>query len=102
MDEEVARFLAAGPTPEELERSKAGKLASFVRGIERIGGFGGKSDVLAMNETFRGSPEFYQTPLKYLRAATAADVQRAAKQWLTDDVYILEVHPYAKYETTAS
>jgi len=102
VDEEVARFLAAGPTPEELERSKAGKLAGFVRGIERIGGFGGKSDVLAMNETFRGSPEFYQTPLKYLRAATAADVQRAAKQWLTDDVYILEVHPYAKYETTAS
>ena len=102
VDEEVARFLAEGPTPAELERSKAGKLAGFVHSIERIGGFGGKSDVLAMNETYRGSPDFYQTPLKYLRAATAAEVQRAAKQWLTDDVYILEVHPYANYATTAS
>jgi zinc protease len=102
VDEEMARFLADGPTPEELERSKAGKIAGFVRGIERIGGFGGKSDVLAMNETYRGSPDFYQTPLKYTREATANNVQRAAKQWLTEDVYILEVHPYANYETTAS
>jgi zinc protease len=102
VDEEMARFLADGPTAEELERSKAGKIAGFVRGIERIGGFGGKSDVLAMNETYRGSPDFYQVPLKYIREATATDVQRAAKQWLTEDVYILEVHPYANYETTAS
>ncbi|MEO8426619.1 MAG: pitrilysin family protein [Verrucomicrobiota bacterium] len=102
IDEELARFLANGPTTEEMERIKAGKIAGFVRGIERIGGFGGKSDVLAMNETFRGDPGFYQTPLKYTREATAHDLQRAARQWLTDEVYILEVHPYAKYETTIS
>jgi hypothetical protein len=30
-----------------------------VRGIERIGGFGGKSDVLARNEVFRGSADHY-------------------------------------------
>jgi len=98
----VARFLAKGPTTAELQRTKAGKIAGFVRGIERIGGFGGKSDVLAMNETFRGDPGFYQTPLKYTREATLRDVQRAAKQWLTDDVYILEIQPYANYETTSS
>ena len=60
VDEEVANFLAKGPSAKELERAKAGKLAGFVRGIERIGGFGGKSDILAMNQTFRGDPEFYQ------------------------------------------
>ena len=101
VDAEVARFLAEGPTPEELARSQAGEIAGFVRGLERIGGFGGKSDVLAMNETFRGSPDFYRTPLKYLRQATPDDLRRAAKQWLTDDVYILEVHPYPNYETKA-
>jgi zinc protease len=98
IDQEVARFLSQGPTAEELQRVKAGKIAGFVRGIERIGGFGGKSDVLAMNETFRGSPDFYQTVLKYTREATVSDLQRAAKQWLTDEVYILEVHPYPKFE----
>jgi zinc protease len=102
VDEEVARFLKEGPTAAELERVKAGKIAEFVRGIERIGGFGGKSDVLAMNQTYRGSPDFYKVPLKYIREATAKDLQRAARQWLTDDVYILEVHPFPNYETMAS
>ncbi len=102
IDEEIARFLAEGPTPEELQRVKAGKIAGFVRGIERIGGFGGKSDVLAMNETFRGSPDFFKVTLNYTREATANDLQRAAKQWLTDEVYILEVHPFPNYESVAS
>jgi zinc protease len=63
IDEEVARFLDAGPTQAELQRAQAQELAGFVRSIERIGGFGGKSDILAMNETYRGSPDFYQTIL---------------------------------------
>ncbi len=102
VDEEVARFLKEGPTPEELQRVKAGRIAGFVRGIERIGGFGGKSDVLAMNETYRGSPDFFKVPLKYIREATAENLQRASKEWLTDDVYILEVHPFPDYQTVAS
>jgi zinc protease len=43
VDEEVAHFLAKGPTQDELQRAKAGTIAGFVRGSERIGGFGGKS-----------------------------------------------------------
>lgn len=99
VDEEVNRFLTEGATSDELDRVKAGKIAGFVRGIERIGGFGGKSDVLAMNQTFRGSPDFFKVPLKHTREATAADLLRAAKKWLTEDVYILEVHPFPNYET---
>ena len=102
IDEEVTRFLAEGPTQEELQRAKAGIISAFVRGIERIGGFGGKSDILAMNETFRGQPDFYQTILKQTREATAQDLQNAARKWLTEDVYILEVHPYAKHEIGSS
>jgi zinc protease len=102
VDEELARFLAKGATQKELERVKVGKISSFVRGIERIGGFGGKSDILAMNQTFRGDPEFYKTILKYEREATGRDVLEAARKWLQDDVYILEVHPYPEYETTSA
>ncbi len=40
--------------------------------------------------------------LNYVREATPRDLQDAAKRWLTDDVYILEVHPFPKYETTSS
>ncbi len=102
INEEVARFLREGPTPEELQRVKAAHIARFVRGAERIGGFGGKSDILAMNQTYRGDPAFYNVPLQYVREATRSDIQNAAKRWLTEDVYILEVHPYPKYETTES
>jgi zinc protease len=102
IDEELVRLFSKAPTPAELERAKAGKIAGFVRGIERIGGFGGKSDVLAMNETFRGRPDFYKIPLKYTREATPQDLQRTARKWLNTDVYILEVHPFPKYETAES
>src|ERR1700726_464992 len=56
LDEELARFLKDGPTAEELARVRAQHEASFVRGIERIGGFGGKSDRLAQSQVFQGSP----------------------------------------------
>jgi zinc protease len=99
VDEELARLLAEGPSQEELERARAGWVANFVSGSERIGGFGGKSDILAMNQTYRGDPEFYQTTFKRVREATTHDLQNAAKTWLTEDVYILEVHPFPTYET---
>ena len=60
VDEELARFLAEGPTERELERIKTQNYAGFVRGVERIGGFGGKSDILATNQTYRCSPHGYK------------------------------------------
>ena len=43
IDEELAKFIATGPTAAEVERVRTGNYANFVRGIERIDGFGGKS-----------------------------------------------------------
>ncbi len=100
INEEVARFLAKGPTAGEVQQVKANNIASFVRGLERIGGFGGKSDILAMNQTYRGDPNFYQTNLDYVRGATPKDLQTAAQRWLNDDAYILTVQPYPSYETS--
>jgi zinc protease len=101
IDEEMSRFLAKGPTPKELERARVGKITGFLRGIERIGGFGGKSDILAMNQTYRGSPDYYQTVLKYQREAIPRDLKQAARKWLTDDVYILEVSPFPEFESSS-
>lgn len=98
LDEELARLQKRGLTAAELQRAKAGKLAGFVRGAERIGGFGGKSDILAMNQTFRGSPDYYKTILDQYRNATPAAVQRTVQSWLQDDVYILEVQPFPEHE----
>jgi len=102
LDEELARFLKNGPAPEELQRIKAQHEANFLRGIERIGGFGGKSDRLAINQVFRGSPDAYKISLKRVREATAEDLKAAANRWLSDGVYILEVHPFPDYKTAAT
>jgi zinc protease len=97
IDEELARLLAAGPTAVELQRAKTLTRAGFIRGVERIGGYGGKSDVLAKGEVFAGRPDFYKTQLARIAAATAAQVRGAAVRWLSDGVYTLEVRPFPEY-----
>src|SRR5690606_38718700 len=44
IDEELDRLIAEGPTAAELAQAKTMFRAGFIRGIERIGGFGGKAD----------------------------------------------------------
>jgi zinc protease len=97
LDEELAKFIKDGPTRDELERAKTQFEAGFVRGIERIGGFGGKSDILAHNFVFTGRPDYYKQQLEETRQATAKELQRAAREWLSDGAYVLEVHPFPSY-----
>jgi zinc protease len=98
VDQELAKLLARGPTPTELKRVQTQYRAGFIRGIERIGGFGGKSDVLAKGEIFGGRPDYYQVRLERVRSATMAQLTRSARQWLSDGVYTLEVHPFPDYQ----
>jgi zinc protease len=102
IDEELARFIQTGPTASELRRVKTQSRATFIRGVERIGGFGGKSDVLARNEVFTGSADHYLVTQRRIAAATAGDLKSAATRWLRDGEWVLEVHPYPAFETAAS
>jgi zinc protease len=102
IDEELARLLAGGPTAVELQRAKTLTRAGFIRGVERIGGFGGKSDVLAKGQVFAGRPDYYKTQLARVAAATAAQVRGAAVRWLSDGVYTLEVRPFPEYAVAPS
>jgi zinc protease len=99
IDEELVRFRSEGPTPAELQRVKTEYRARFIRGIERIGGFGGKSDVLAKNLVHAGSADHYKTTLKRVADATTADLKGVANRWLSDGVYVLEVHLFPEYAT---
>jgi zinc protease len=94
IDEELAKFLAEGPTDKELERVRTQYMARFVRGIERIGGFGGKSDILASSQVYGGSPDAYKTTIEHMNKTTAAGVKETSVRWLSDGVYILAVTPY--------
>ncbi|HUJ20947.1 MAG TPA: pitrilysin family protein [Bryobacteraceae bacterium] len=102
MDEELARFLEAGPNAHEVERVKTEYLAHFIRGAERIGGFGGKSDLLATSEIYGHSPDAYKITLKRVQDATPQDLAGAARRWLSDGVFVLEIYPYPSYTTAAT
>jgi zinc protease len=102
IDEEMSRFLASGPSVAELKRAQARERSGFIRGVERIGGFGGKSDVLAQCQVFTGDPECYKTRQARIAGAGTAAVQGVARRWLSDGVYDLLVTPFPDFAAASS
>ncbi len=94
VNEELAKFLKDGPTAEELKRIKTQKRAQFVRGVETIGGFGGKSDVLAQGEVYAGNPDHHKVSQKRQLEASAQQLLDAARKWFSDGAHVLEVQPF--------
>jgi predicted Zn-dependent peptidase len=96
IDEEVRRLVKDGPTADELSRGKTAFRAGFIRGIERIGGFGGKADALAECAVFEGNPGCFRRSLANIDAASAADVRAAGAKWLGVGDHTLVVEPGAR------
>lgn len=88
-------FLASGPTADELERAKVSNRAGFVRGLEKVGGFGGKAVILAEGQVYRNDPEAYKKDLDRAQKATVDSVLAASKKWLTKGDYTLTILPAA-------
>jgi predicted Zn-dependent peptidase len=97
INEELNKFLASGPTEEELKRVKASYFSGFIKGLERIGGFGGKSDILAENEVYGGRPDYYKELLQLYQNATTKDLQMAAQKWLSDGRFVMTCTPFPEY-----
>ena len=74
--------------------------ADLARGIERLGGFGGRSDVLAESMTYGGDPHSYMQQLGWMAAAGVEDVKAAGRTWLGAGIrhYTLTVVPYPKLD----
>ncbi|HEV7229262.1 pitrilysin family protein [Brevundimonas sp.] len=102
VDEELGRLLRDGPTANELERARTSTGAGLVRGLERIGGFGGKSDRLAQGEVFHGNPDHWRESYARLLATRPQDLVAAGREWLTDGSYTLEVRPFPNYAAAAT
>ncbi|MDO8366567.1 MAG: pitrilysin family protein [Saprospiraceae bacterium] len=96
----MAEFIKNGPTEEELKRVKASYFAGFLKGLERIGGFGGKSDLLAENEVYAGSPDFYKTYNLWINQVTAKEVQMVCQKWLTDGDITMVCDPFQEYSVS--
>ena len=101
MENVIADFLARGPTRAELERAKTGIKASVTRGLEKVGGFGGKAVTLAQGELYARDPGFVLKQLEWLDAATPRGVLEAAQAVMTAGYFQLDILPYPDYSASA-
>ena len=102
LNDELVSFLKKGTSNSELERVKATMEASFIRGLERVGGFGGKSDVLATYQTYLGDAAAYKQTLARYQSATPDALKRVANTWLAEGDYTLEVRPFPEFQAAKS
>jgi zinc protease len=77
-------------------------VAQKSRQVERLGGFGGKADVLNLYETMLGDPGFLPRDIARYRAVTPERVQAFARKYLRDGERLeLTVEPAAKKTASA-
>ncbi|HVF94853.1 MAG TPA: insulinase family protein, partial [Sphingomonas sp.] len=91
LDAVIAEFLAEGPTQDEVSRVVTSTVARRIRGLESVGGFGGKAVALAEGALYSNDPGFYKKQLAALAAQTPASVKAAAGKWLTRPVLTVNV-----------
>ena len=105
LNEIIDAFIAEGPTEDEVRRSATSNLAATVRGLEQVGGFGGKAVTLAQGEVLAGDPGFYERQLNILATLTPAEVKAAMEKWMTRPAMTLVLEPGERegtYEEAAS
>ncbi|MEO1150083.1 MAG: pitrilysin family protein [Pseudomonadota bacterium] len=102
VDSVLAEFLEDGPTREEVSLVSTKTIASTIRGLEQVGGFGGKAVTLAQGELYAGDPGFFKKELDLLGKATPAKVLAASKAWLGDNYHQITYVPFPDYKTSSA
>ena len=93
LDDTLSEFIKRGPNAKRLKNTKTSIRASWIKGLQRIGGFGGKSDLLAYSEVYSGDPGAYLKFINDMMEITNKDIKTTASAWLTDGAYVLTVVP---------
>ena len=85
IDEEIDRLRREPPEAREVQRVLNQIEASFYRGMERVGGFGGKANRMNAYYFAGASPDFFAEDLARYMSLSATDVQAAILRWLPPD-----------------
>ena len=102
IDEEIARLTKDGPTKAEVEQAKNYVRGEVIRGLERVGGFGGKSDALAECAVYTGDPGCFRQQLADIEATTPADIKAIGARYLAKGDHTLTVLPFPTHSTVPS
>ncbi len=82
VDAELAMLFAEGITEQELEQARVAWEASFIRRLERVGGFGGVADQLNNYNYYLGEPGGFEWDIQRYSKATADEVLSYAERYL--------------------
>jgi zinc protease len=93
LDEIIADYLKTGPSADELQRAATTIAAGQIRGLEQVGGFGGKAVTLAEGAVYSNDPDHYQKELKEIAAATPAGITTVARKWMGRPAFRLTLLP---------
>jgi zinc protease len=79
IDAEIARLASEGPTAAEVERARNQIERALYQGLQKVGG---RADQLNLYNQYLGDPGFLPRDIERYNRVTAADVQRAVREWL--------------------
>ncbi len=100
--EELVNYINFGPSVKELKLAKAVKSAHFLRKLERIGGKSGKAAILAKGALLLDDPNALIKAENMYQNTTAIQAQKAAKKWLSQGEFNLDVRPFGQLRTVKS
>jgi len=89
----INKYLKTGPNKKLLSNEKTERYADAIFGLQRIGGFGGKADILASYQTYFNDPDFYFKEAKDYLEMTSLEVKKIANDWLSSGRYVLTINP---------
>ncbi len=102
IDDTLEKYLQRGPDTKLLKNIKTSSISSLTNGLQRIGGFGGKSDILATYQTLYGDAGAFREQLSIYLNTSALDIKKAANKWLTSGDYVLSIVPAKKTSVVKS
>lgn len=98
LDAEIARYIAQGPSADEVQRAATKAVSGEIGALEVVGGFGGKGATLAEGLMFSGNPAQYKVDLARIATVTPAEVKAAIAKWLGRPVLAIAITPGARTE----
>ncbi len=97
LDAVIAKFIAEGPSADEVRRSATRLASAKIGEIEGVDD-DGKGGILAEGLLYSGDPEQYRKELAELAALTPESVRAAVAKWLSRPVMALNIVPGPRTE----
>ena len=93
VEAEIERIWREPPTSEEMERAENRLESSHYRQLARIGGFGGRADILNYYNVYYGDPGMINTGLEKYLAVQKEDILRVGQEVLSQKQVRMRVLP---------